>query len=264
MGEPSRVRRFICKRQRRRRRRGRPSEPHRKPILAGRANGRGRRGVSVRDNPPWEAYSFLPPAPINRYNKYTQVAARAIRSGLKETERVGAEKRGEITLKKQKWQAGQAGESVRPPPSPPPSSLLGWRAPLLRSRRVGGGVVGPLAVRPLRSSQKRLRRPPCNPLLPRPDASGGGRSFSFDVGPGEGSRRAGGRAVVSRDGAEGGRRERGGGRSLRLKRTSSRACLLEDRGRSRREGKSRGREQKRGRQGGNPGLVRWLTKEIVH
>jgi F-type H+-transporting ATPase subunit epsilon len=46
------------------------------------------------------------------YNKYTQVAARAVRSALKEPERIKAEKRAEVTLKKQTWSKGEPSESV--------------------------------------------------------------------------------------------------------------------------------------------------------
>jgi len=49
------------------------------------------------------------------YNKYSQVAARAIRSGLKESERIKADKRALVTLKKQIWDHGVPSESVSPP-----------------------------------------------------------------------------------------------------------------------------------------------------
>lgn len=49
----------------------------------------------------------------NRYNKYTQIAARALRQSLKETERVKAEKRGLTALRYQQWENGQAGQQVR-------------------------------------------------------------------------------------------------------------------------------------------------------
>ncbi|KAI0047490.1 hypothetical protein FA95DRAFT_1605999 [Auriscalpium vulgare] len=46
------------------------------------------------------------------YNKYTQIAARAVRQSLNETERVAAEKRGITVLKYQHWENGQGGEQV--------------------------------------------------------------------------------------------------------------------------------------------------------
>ncbi|KAI0056432.1 hypothetical protein BV25DRAFT_1920979 [Artomyces pyxidatus] len=46
------------------------------------------------------------------YNKYTQIAARAVRQSLNETERVAAEKRGLTALKYQHWENGQGGEQV--------------------------------------------------------------------------------------------------------------------------------------------------------
>jgi hypothetical protein len=49
-----------------------------------------------------------------RYNKYTQVAARAVRNSLKEGERVKAEKRGLTSLRYQQWENGKAGEQVGP------------------------------------------------------------------------------------------------------------------------------------------------------
>ncbi|RPD66582.1 hypothetical protein L226DRAFT_202932 [Lentinus tigrinus ALCF2SS1-7] len=48
------------------------------------------------------------------YNKYTQIAARALRASLKEEERVAAEKRGLTILRYQHWQHGQGGPQVRP------------------------------------------------------------------------------------------------------------------------------------------------------
>ncbi|PSS31080.1 hypothetical protein PHLCEN_2v2412 [Hermanssonia centrifuga] len=47
------------------------------------------------------------------FNKYSQIAARALRQSLKETERVSAEKRGNTILRYQEWKNGQAGQLVR-------------------------------------------------------------------------------------------------------------------------------------------------------
>lgn len=47
-----------------------------------------------------------------RYNKYTQIAARAVRQSLKENERVVAEKRGLTALRYQHWEGGKGGEQV--------------------------------------------------------------------------------------------------------------------------------------------------------
>ena len=55
---------------------------------------------------------------LYRYNKYTQIAARALRASLKEEERVVAEKRGLTILRYQRWEKGQGGPQVRAPPSP--------------------------------------------------------------------------------------------------------------------------------------------------
>ena len=60
----------------------------------------------------------------NRYNKYTQIAARAVRQSLKENERVAAEKRGLTALRYQHWEDGKGGEQVAFPPSP--YSLTSW------------------------------------------------------------------------------------------------------------------------------------------
>ena len=49
------------------------------------------------------------------YNKYTQIASRAVRTGLKESERVGAEKRANIGVKYQQWENGKGGEQVSRP-----------------------------------------------------------------------------------------------------------------------------------------------------
>ncbi|KAI0636531.1 mitochondrial ATP synthase epsilon chain-domain-containing protein [Trametes polyzona] len=43
------------------------------------------------------------------FNKYSQIAARALRSSLKEEERVAAEKRGLTILRYQRWENGQGG-----------------------------------------------------------------------------------------------------------------------------------------------------------
>ncbi|WVN86518.1 uncharacterized protein L203_101682 [Cryptococcus depauperatus CBS 7841] len=52
------------------------------------------------------------------WNKYTQVASRALRQALNETDRVAAEKRAVIGVRYQLWENGQSGESkyVVPPP----------------------------------------------------------------------------------------------------------------------------------------------------
>ena len=47
-----------------------------------------------------------------RYNKYTQIAARAVRQSLKESERVAAEKRGLTILRYQHWENGVGGAQV--------------------------------------------------------------------------------------------------------------------------------------------------------
>ncbi|KZS99118.1 hypothetical protein SISNIDRAFT_480693 [Sistotremastrum niveocremeum HHB9708] len=46
------------------------------------------------------------------FNKFSQIAARALRQSLKETERVKAEKRGLTALRYQNWKDGQGGEQV--------------------------------------------------------------------------------------------------------------------------------------------------------
>ena len=48
----------------------------------------------------------------NRFNKYSQICARALRQSLKETERVNAEKRGSTILRYQEWKDGQGGQQV--------------------------------------------------------------------------------------------------------------------------------------------------------
>ncbi|OCF58928.1 hypothetical protein L486_03421 [Kwoniella mangroviensis CBS 10435] len=51
------------------------------------------------------------------WNKYTQVASRALRQALTETDRVAAEKRAAIGVRYQLWENGQGGEQkyVVPP-----------------------------------------------------------------------------------------------------------------------------------------------------
>ncbi|KAL7418609.1 hypothetical protein Q5752_007067 [Cryptotrichosporon argae] len=44
------------------------------------------------------------------WNKYTQVASRALRQALGESERVAAEKRAQVGARVQIWENGQAGE----------------------------------------------------------------------------------------------------------------------------------------------------------
>ncbi|KAA8913300.1 mitochondrial ATP synthase epsilon chain-domain-containing protein [Sphaerosporella brunnea] len=51
----------------------------------------------------WKAAGFT-------YNKYLQIAARAIRKSLKEEARLKAEKRGPLELKYVKWENGKQGE----------------------------------------------------------------------------------------------------------------------------------------------------------
>jgi len=46
------------------------------------------------------------------YNKYAQIAARALRQSLQENERVAAEKRGLTILRYQKWENGVGGQQV--------------------------------------------------------------------------------------------------------------------------------------------------------
>lgn len=53
-----------------------------------------------------------PALPIYSWNKYTQVASRALRQALTETERVGAERRAQIGVRYQIWQGGQGQEVV--------------------------------------------------------------------------------------------------------------------------------------------------------
>ncbi|KAF8263582.1 mitochondrial ATP synthase epsilon chain-domain-containing protein [Lactarius quietus] len=55
------------------------------------------------------------------YNKYTQIAARAVRQSLKENERLAAERRGLTSLRYQHWEDGKGGEQVHliPPADKP-------------------------------------------------------------------------------------------------------------------------------------------------
>ncbi|KAL0573894.1 hypothetical protein V5O48_008042 [Marasmius crinis-equi] len=46
------------------------------------------------------------------FNKYSQITAQAVRSCLKESERLAAEKRGLTALRYQKWENGKGGEQV--------------------------------------------------------------------------------------------------------------------------------------------------------
>ncbi|EKM76132.1 hypothetical protein AGABI1DRAFT_87458 [Agaricus bisporus var. burnettii JB137-S8] len=46
------------------------------------------------------------------YNKFAQITARAVRSSLKEEQRLAAEKRGVSTLRYQKWENGKGGAQV--------------------------------------------------------------------------------------------------------------------------------------------------------
>ncbi|EJD53211.1 hypothetical protein AURDEDRAFT_29695, partial [Auricularia subglabra TFB-10046 SS5] len=50
---------------------------------------------------------------LRSYNKFSQIAARALRQSLKEGERVKAEKRGITNVRFQKWENGKGGEQVR-------------------------------------------------------------------------------------------------------------------------------------------------------
>jgi len=49
---------------------------------------------------------------LHSFNKYAQVAARALRSSLKEEQRLAAEKRGTTSLRYQQWENGQGGPQV--------------------------------------------------------------------------------------------------------------------------------------------------------
>ncbi|KAJ3566845.1 hypothetical protein NP233_g6747 [Leucocoprinus birnbaumii] len=46
------------------------------------------------------------------YNKYAQITARAVRSSLKEEQRLAAEKRGLTMLRYQQWENGQGGPQI--------------------------------------------------------------------------------------------------------------------------------------------------------
>ncbi|AXA49081.1 F-type H+-transporting ATPase subunit epsilon [Malassezia restricta] len=46
------------------------------------------------------------------YSKYTQVAARAVRQSLKETERADAERRAFQALRYQEWKNGEASDHI--------------------------------------------------------------------------------------------------------------------------------------------------------
>ena len=48
----------------------------------------------------------------SRYNKYSQICARAVRASFKEEQRVAAEKRGLTSLRYQQWENGQGGQQV--------------------------------------------------------------------------------------------------------------------------------------------------------
>ncbi|KZF20687.1 hypothetical protein L228DRAFT_284632 [Xylona heveae TC161] len=45
------------------------------------------------------------------YNRYLAVAARVVRRSLKEEQRIGVERRGEMDLKFAKWQNGKQGDN---------------------------------------------------------------------------------------------------------------------------------------------------------
>jgi F-type H+-transporting ATPase subunit epsilon len=67
---------------------------------------------SIATRPPQILTGFPSFVFLNSYNKYTQIASRAVRQGLKESERVAAEKRAQIGLKVQTWENGVGGEQV--------------------------------------------------------------------------------------------------------------------------------------------------------
>ncbi|KAK7030421.1 hypothetical protein VNI00_014165 [Paramarasmius palmivorus] len=46
------------------------------------------------------------------FNKYSQITANAVRSSLKESQRLAAEKRGLTALRYQQWQDGKGGEQI--------------------------------------------------------------------------------------------------------------------------------------------------------
>ncbi|KAJ3013634.1 hypothetical protein NUW54_g1533 [Trametes sanguinea] len=73
-----------------------------------------------REEPEEERYRCSASRPrATRFNKYSQIAARALRASLKEEERVVAEKRGVTMLRYQKWENGQGGPQVSRPIPPP-------------------------------------------------------------------------------------------------------------------------------------------------
>jgi len=57
------------------------------------------------------------------YNKYSQIAARALRQSLKESERLKAEKRGLTAVRYQHWENGKGGEQtyLNPPSQSEPT-----------------------------------------------------------------------------------------------------------------------------------------------
>ncbi|WWC67829.1 uncharacterized protein I206_101746 [Kwoniella pini CBS 10737] len=56
------------------------------------------------------------------WNKYTQVASRALRQALTETDRVAAEKRAAIGVRYQLWENGQGGEQKYVAPQAEPKA----------------------------------------------------------------------------------------------------------------------------------------------
>lgn len=80
---------------------------------------------------------------VHRYNKFIQIAARATRAGLKEEERLKADKRNAVTLKWQSWKEGKGGPQVRYQSrfAPPAARLCRRCKPRQRQRgRAGLGV----------------------------------------------------------------------------------------------------------------------------
>ncbi|KAH8998223.1 mitochondrial ATP synthase epsilon chain-domain-containing protein [Lactarius hatsudake] len=69
------------------------------------------------------------------YNKYTQIAARAVRQSLKENERLVAEKRGLTALRYQHWEGGKGGEQVS-------KGSRSW-SPTITNRRFAGAPQPP-------------------------------------------------------------------------------------------------------------------------
>lgn len=49
---------------------------------------------------------------LDSYNKFAQITARAVRSSLKEEQRLAAERRGLTTLRFQQWENGLGGQQV--------------------------------------------------------------------------------------------------------------------------------------------------------